>query len=77
MLDVARIGKIAHEHGLIYIVDAAQSAGTIRIDMQQMNIDVLCFTGHKGLYGPQGTGGLCVMPGIAIRPLKGIFDDAD
>ena len=70
MLDVARIGKIAHEHGLIYIVDAAQSAGTIRIDMQQMNIDVLCFTGHKGLYGPQGTGGLCVMPGIAIRPLK-------
>ncbi len=70
MLDIARIGKTAHEHGLLYIVDAAQSAGNIPIDMQQMNIDVLCFTGHKGLYGPQGTGGLCVMPGVDVRPFK-------
>ena len=70
MLDIARIGRIAHEHGLLYIVDAAQSAGTIPIAMQAMNIDILCFTGHKGLYGPQGTGGICVMPGISIRPFK-------
>ncbi len=70
MLNVARIGKIAHEHGLIYIVDAAQSAGNIPIDMAAMDIDVLCFTGHKGLYGPQGTGGVCVMPGVEIRPFK-------
>ena len=70
MLDIARIGKTAHDHGLLYIVDAAQSAGNIPIDMMAMNIDVLCFTGHKGLYGPQGTGGLCVMPGVEIRPFK-------
>lgn len=70
MLDIARIGKIAHAHDLLYIVDAAQSAGNILIDMAAMDIDVLCFTGHKGLYGPQGTGGLCVMPGVQIRPFK-------
>ena len=70
MLDISRIGSIAHEHGLLYVVDGAQSAGNIPIDMQEMNLDVLCFTGHKGLYGPQGTGGLCVMPGIDIRPFK-------
>ena len=70
MLDIARIGKIAHDHGIYYIVDAAQSAGNIPIDMEEMNIDVLCFTGHKGLYGPQGTGGLCVRQGVDIRPMK-------
>ena len=70
MLDIARIGKIAHAHDLLYILDAAQSAGNIPIDMAAMDIDVLCFTGHKGLYGPQGTGGLCVMPGVQIRPFK-------
>src|SRR5699024_8306612 len=42
------------------LVDAAQSAGVIPIDMQMMNIDALCFTGHKSLYGPQGTGGICI-----------------
>ena len=69
-LDIARIGKFAHEHGLLFIVDASQTAGALPIDMEQMHIDVLCFTGHKSLMGPQGTGGLCVAEGVEIRPLK-------
>lgn len=70
MLDIARIANLAHQNGAIMIVDASQSAGCIPIDMQAMGIDVLCFTGHKGLMGPQGTGGLCIMNGIEIRPFK-------
>lgn len=69
-LDIARIGKFAHEHGLLFIVDASQTAGALPIDMAAMHIDVLCFTGHKSLMGPQGTGGLCVAEGVEIRPLK-------
>ena len=69
-LDIACIGKFAHEHGLLFIVDASQTAGALPIDMAAMNIDVLCFTGHKSLMGPQGTGGLCVAEGVEIRPLK-------
>ena len=69
VLDIARISEIAHAHGALLIVDASQSAGVIPIDMQKMGIDVLCFTGHKGLMGPQGTGGLCLRPGVEIRPL--------
>ncbi len=67
--DLYSIGKIAREHNLIFIVDASQTAGAYPIDMKEMNIDVLCWTGHKGLFGPQGTGGLCVRRGIDIRPL--------
>ena len=70
VLDVKKIGSIAKKHNLIFIVDASQSAGVFNIDMQDMNIDILCFTGHKGLLGPQGTGGLCVREGIDVRPLK-------
>ena len=69
VLDITRISKMAHAHGALLIVDASQSAGVIPIDMQKMGIDVLCFTGHKGLLGPQGTGGLCIRPGVEIRPL--------
>ena len=69
VLDIAYISKIAHAHGARLIVDASQTAGSIPIDMQKMGIDVLCFTGHKGLMGPQGTGGLCIQPGVEIRPL--------
>ena len=69
LLDLARIGSIARAHGLTYIVDASQTAGVFDIDVQRMNIDILCFTGHKGLLGPQGTGGLYVREGIEIRPL--------
>lgn len=70
LLDVKKIGEIAKKHNLVFIVDASQSAGVFQIDMQDMNIDILCFTGHKGLLGPQGTGGLCVREGINVRPLK-------
>lgn len=69
MLDIARIAEIAHEHGALLIVDASQTAGTVPIDMTALGVDVLCFTGHKGLMGPQGTGGLCIRPGVDIRPL--------
>ena len=69
LLDLARIGSIAWAHGLTYIVDASQTAGVFDIDVRRMNIDILCFTGHKGLLGPQGTGGLYVREGIEIRPL--------
>ena len=70
VLDIARIGRMAHDHGLLYIVDASQTAGVVPVDMEQMNIDVLCFTGHKSLMGPQGTGGLCAAEGVEIRPWK-------
>ncbi len=69
VLDIARIGEMAHVHGALLVVDASQTAGAIPIDMQKMHIDVLCFTGHKGLMGPQGTGGLCIRPGVEVQPL--------
>ena len=69
LLDIAKIGAIARRHGLVYIVDASQTAGVFHIDVQKMGIDILCFTGHKGLLGPQGTGGLYVRSGLEIRPL--------
>ena len=70
LLDIKKIGQIAKKHNLVFIVDASQSAGVFPIDIQDMNIDILCFTGHKGLLGPQGTGGLCVRESVNIRPLK-------
>lgn len=70
VLDLTRIGKIAHKHGLLFIVDASQTAGVLPIDMQKMGIDILCFTGHKSLMGPQGTGGLCLGKHVSVRPLK-------
>ena len=69
LLDISRIGEMASRHGLIYIVDASQTAGVFDIDVQNMHIDLLCFTGHKGLLGPQGTGGLYVREGVMVRPL--------
>jgi len=69
LLDIRRIGKIAKSHGLLFVVDASQTAGVFPVDVQEMGIDVLCFTGHKSLLGPQGTGGIYVREGVAIRPL--------
>ena len=69
-LDLMKIGAIAHEKGLLFVVDSSQGAGVLPLDMEAMHISVLCFTGHKGLMGPQGTGGLCVAEGVEIRPLK-------
>lgn len=70
LVDLARVSAIAKSHGLLLVVDASQTAGSIPISMEQLRIDLLCFTGHKGLMGPQGTGGLCVSPGITLRPWK-------
>lgn len=67
-VDIARVVAIAHAAGALLIVDASQSAGTAHIDMQAMGLDVVCFTGHKGLMGPQGTGGLAVAEGIDVAP---------
>lgn len=68
--DIEKVGRIAKAHGLLFIVDASQTAGVLPVDVEKMNIDVLCFTGHKSLLGPQGTGGMCVREGLEIEPLK-------
>lgn len=69
MIDLIRVGEIAKHHGLLFVVDASQTAGVFPIDIRKMQIDILCFTGHKGLLGPQGTGGLYVREGVNVRPL--------
>lgn len=68
--DIQAVSKLAHGNGTVFMVDAAQSAGCVAIDVQATAIDLLAFTGHKGLLGPQGTGGLYVRPGIELRPLR-------
>ena len=70
VMDLERISDIAHRHGALLLVDASQTAGTVPIHMEALGVDVLCFTGHKGLMGPQGTGGLCIRPGVEIAPWK-------
>lgn len=69
-VDPTPIGEFARERGILFVVDASQTAGVFPIDVQAMKIDVLCFTGHKALLGPQGTGGMYVREGVVIRPLK-------
>ena len=68
-VDAARIGRFCREHGLLFLLDASQSAGCLEVNMEELHADVICFTGHKGLYGPQGTGGLCVREGVEIAPM--------
>lgn len=70
MIDLARVSRIARKKGILLIADASQTAGCIPVDMGQIGADILCFTGHKGLMGPQGTGGLCIREGLEIRPFK-------
>ena len=70
MIDLARVGRIARAHGVLLIADVSQTAGAVPIDMEEMGVDILCFTGHKGLMAPQGTGGLCIREGVQIRPFK-------
>ena len=69
LVDIARVGRIARSHGLLFVADASQTAGIFPINVREMQIDVLCFTGHKSLMGPQGTGGLYVREGLKVRPL--------
>lgn len=66
---IAQIGKMARERGVTFLVDAAQTAGILPIDVEADNIDLLAFPGHKSLYGPPGTGGLYIKRGIELRPL--------
>jgi cysteine desulfurase / selenocysteine lyase len=68
--DVKAISEIARSKGLLVIVDASQSAGAVPIDVKELGIDLLAFTGHKSLYGLQGSGGLFVREGIDIKPIK-------
>ncbi len=68
--DIAAIGRITREAGVALLVDTCQSAGVLPIDMQACGIDLLAFTGHKGLFGPMGIGGLIVGDGLDVRPLR-------
>jgi cysteine desulfurase/selenocysteine lyase len=58
ILPIQDIGKIARNHGIPYLVDASQTAGVLPIDLSKLPVDMMAFPGHKGLLGPQGTGGL-------------------
>lgn len=70
LIDIKRVGEICKKYNLLFIVDASQTAGVFPIDVEDMNIDVLCFTGHKSLLGPQGTGGIFIRESVEIKPLK-------
>ena len=72
IMPVEDIAKIAHKAGVILCVDAAQTAGSIPLNVLKNNIDILVFTGHKSLYGPQGTGGFYIRKGLEnkINPLE-------
>lgn len=68
--DIDRVAALCKAHGVTFVLDAAQTGGHAPIDMQAQEIDIVVFTGHKGLFGPQGTGGLCVAEGIEIPLYK-------
>lgn len=68
LTDIDFVGDFCRRHDLLFILDASQTAGVFPIDMERQHISVVCFTGHKGLMGPQGTGGLCVGEGVELRP---------
>src|SRR5690606_12877330 len=69
VLPVGEVGAITRPRGILLLVDAAQTAGVLDIDVEAMNIDLLAFPGHKGLMGPLGTGGLYIRPGVGLEPL--------
>lgn len=69
VVDLYRVGQMAVRYDVLLVVDASQVAGVFPIDVDEMHIDVLCFTGHKGLLGPQGTGGIWVRDGVGVEPL--------
>jgi cysteine desulfurase family protein len=71
ILPITEIGKISSDYGIPFCVDSAQTAGVLEIDVEKNHIDILCFTGHKGLFGPMGTGGLYIREGLEknINPL--------
>ncbi|WP_352398597.1 aminotransferase class V-fold PLP-dependent enzyme [[Clostridium] aminophilum] len=67
--DLTAAAAFARENGILLIVDGAQALGAVPVNVERDGIDIYCFTGHKGLYGPQGTGGIYVRAGLAVRPL--------
>ncbi|MEL7564109.1 MAG: aminotransferase class V-fold PLP-dependent enzyme [Dehalobacterium sp.] len=69
IMPIKEVGQICRERGAVFLVDSAQGAGIIPISVSEQNIDILAFTGHKGLFGPQGTGGFYIRPGLEIRSL--------
>ncbi len=70
LLPVTEIAQIAHKAGALFLVDCAQTAGVVPIDQPAMGIDLLAFTGHKGLYGPTGTGGLVLGERVEVDELR-------
>ena len=70
IVDLKAIGDFCKENNILYLVDASQSIGVLDIDVQEMNIDLLAFPGHKALFGPMGTGALYIKEGIIVKPLK-------
>ena len=70
LLPVGEIAGIAHAAGALILMDAAQTAGSVLIDAQALGVDFLAFTGHKGLLGPPGTGGLVIGDGVDVRELE-------
>lgn len=70
LCNLKAVGKVCREHKIRFIADAGETAGAVPIHIEEDLIDILCFSGHRYLFGPQGTGGLCIRPGITIRPLK-------
>lgn len=70
IVDIKAIGDFCRENNILYLVDASQSIGVLDIDVQEMNIDLLAFPGHKALFGPMGTGALYIKEGIIVKPLK-------
>ncbi|HEY8362415.1 MAG TPA: aminotransferase class V-fold PLP-dependent enzyme [Tissierellaceae bacterium] len=69
IMDIEAIGEIAKKHNILYLIDGAQSVGVYDIDVEKMNIDMLAFPGHKGLLGPQGTGGLYIREGLDLAEM--------
>lgn len=70
IMPIERVGEIARSRGVVFMVDVAQTAGLFPIDVQKSNISLLAFPGHKGLYGPQGTGGLYVAKELSLETFK-------
>lgn len=70
IMPIEQVGKIARQEDVLFMVDSAQTAGVLPVDVERAHVDLLAFTGHKGLFGLQGTGGLYVRPGLTVNPLK-------
>lgn len=70
ILPAREAAALAHTHGALFLLDAAQTAGAIPIDVEEMGLDLLAFPGHKGLLGPTGTGGLYVAPHVHLTPMR-------